>query len=121
MKSLVRNSFYSVMWMALIGLSAVNATDIKASQPTSTWDNWTTGTFINTLDKMLWYIIGLLYFVAVAYALYGWFMILTAGWEEDRVKKGKTTLINAIIGLIVIFLASQIVNWIIGLSTTVIN
>lgn len=121
MKNVVKNSFYSVVAISLIGLSAVNAIDVKGTKDTTTWDNATDGWFINTLDKMLWYLIGLLYFVAVAYALYGWFMILTAGWEEDRVKKGKTTLINAIIGLIVIFLASQIVNWIIGLSTTVIN
>jgi hypothetical protein len=36
---------------------------------------------------MLGFVIGLLYFIAVLFALYGGFLILTAGGEEDRVKK----------------------------------
>jgi hypothetical protein len=46
---------------------------------------------------MLGYVIGLLYFVAVVFALYGGFQILTAAGDEEKVKKGKTTLINAVI------------------------
>jgi hypothetical protein len=49
--------------------------------------------------------------------LYGGFQILTAGGDEEKVKKGKTTLIQAVIGLIVIFLASNIIRWVIGLGT----
>ena len=55
------------------------------------------------------------------FALYGGFQILTAGWDEEKVKKWKTTLINAVIGLIVIFLASQIISWIVGLWDTTIK
>jgi Type IV secretion system pilin len=51
--------------------------------------------------------------VAVLYALYGGWNILTAGGEEDKVKKGKTILIQALIGLVVIFLANSIVQWLI--------
>jgi hypothetical protein len=51
--------------------------------------------------------------VAVLYAIWGGFNILTAGGEEEKVKKGKTVLIQAGIGLVVIWLANSIVQWII--------
>ena len=44
---------------------------------------------------------------------------MTAGGDEEKVKKGKTTLINALIGLFVIFIAWQIVGWIFGAVSTV--
>lgn len=58
--------------------------------------------------------IGFLYLVAVVYALWGGFQILTAGGDEEKVKKGKTILVQAVIGLIVIFLASSIINWVVN-------
>ncbi len=58
--------------------------------------------------------ISFLYLVAVVFALWGGFNILTAGGDEEKVKKGKTILIQAGIGLVVIFLASSIVKWIVG-------
>jgi hypothetical protein len=57
--------------------------------------------------------INFLYLVAVVFALWGGFNILTAGGDEEKVKKGKTILIQAAIGLVVIFLAASIVNWIV--------
>lgn len=91
----------------------VSAIDVDRTRGTTTGDNGTGGNFINTLDTILGYLIGLLYFVAIVFALYGGFQILTAGGDDEKVKKGKTTLINAVIGLVVIFLASSIVGWII--------
>lgn len=58
--------------------------------------------------------IAFLYILAVVYALWGGFNILTAGGDEEKVKKGKTVLIQAGIGLVVIFLASSIVRWILN-------
>ena len=51
--------------------------------------------------------------LAVLYLLWGGFNILTAGGEEDKVKKGKTIIIHACIGLGVIFLSWSIINWLI--------
>jgi type IV secretory pathway VirB2 component (pilin) len=90
---------------------------VSQSQATSKGDNGTGNDFIVVLDNILGYLIGLLYFVAIVFALYGGFQILTAGGDEEKVKKGKTTLIQAVIGLVVIFLASSIVRWIIDLGT----
>jgi hypothetical protein len=122
MKKLVKNGLYSIGWLWLLLLNnAVLALDATKTKTTTWWDNGTNGDFITTLDNILSYVIGLLYFIALLFCLYGGFTILTAWWEEDKVKKWKTTLINAVIWLIVIFLASQIVHWIISLWSTTIK
>ncbi len=92
----------------------VSAIDVDNTRSTTKGDNIKDGNLVNTLDLILGYFIGLLYFIAVLFALYGGFLILTAGGDEEKVKKGKTTLIQAVIGLAVIFLASQIVSWVIS-------
>lgn len=97
---------------------AAQAIDATATQQTTTGDNLTDGGFVQTLDNMLGFLIGLLYFVAVLFALWWGFQILTAGGDEEKVKKGKTTLIQAVIGLIVIFLASQIISWVINIFSS---
>lgn len=110
-----------VTWLVALSLATqvnfAQAINVTQTQDVTTGDNGTGGDFIATLDNILWYLIGLLYFVAVVFALYGGFQILTAGGDEEKVKKGKTTLIQAVIGLIVIFLASNIIRWVIGLGT----
>ncbi len=119
MKNVVKNSFFIVFWVLVTNLNNVSlALDVKSGTPWGTkWDGGTGWDFVATLNNILWFIIGLLYFIAVVFALYWGFLILTASWDEERVKKGKTTLINAVIGLIVIFLASQIINWVINVFT----
>lgn len=121
MKNTVKAGLYAAAGSTLLAVNSVAALNTKATSATNTGENSTTGTFVETLDSILGYLVWLLYLIAVVFALYAGFQILTAGWDEEKVKSGKTTLINAVIGLIVIFLASQIVNWIIGLGTTVIT
>lgn len=66
---------------------------------------------ITILDNMAWYIIWLFYFISVMIVIYWWFVILTSAWNADRVKKWKNIIIFAVLGLVLVFLASQIVNW----------
>ncbi len=77
--------------------------------------------FIEILDNIAWYIIGLFYFISVMLWIYAGFIILTSGWEDDRVKKWKNILIYVILWLIIIFLASQIINWVIDTLTETSN
>jgi len=70
---------------------------------------------VTTADNILGFVIGLLYFIAVVFGLYAGFVILTGAGEEDKMKKWKNIFIYVIVGLIVIFLASQIVRWIISI------
>ena len=70
-------------------------------------DNLETG-----VQSIVSFITNLLYLIAVGYALYGGFLILTSGGDEEKVKKGKTILMHGALGLLVIFLASSIVSFI---------
>ena len=75
-------------------------------------DHWDTD-LVASVDGILGYFIWLLYFVAVVIWLYGWFIILTSWWEEEKVKKWKNYVIYMVIWLFIIFLASTIVRWVI--------
>jgi len=59
-------------------------------------------------------LVAFLYILAVVYALWGGFNILTAAGDEEKVKKGKTVIIHALVGLVVIWLASSVVQWLLG-------
>jgi hypothetical protein len=59
--------------------------------------------------------LGFLYLAAVIYGLWWGFHILTAGWDDDKVGQGKKIIINSLIGIVVIFLASSIVQWLINI------
>ncbi|MGE4443719.1 MAG: hypothetical protein AB7E37_01855 [Candidatus Altimarinota bacterium] len=49
-------------------------------------------------------------FIFIAMGIYAFYKIVTAGGEEDKVSKGKTTIVQAIIGFIVIKFADIIVT-----------
>lgn len=79
------------------------------------WVQGTNESADQAVQTLLSRAITFLYIVAVVYGLWGGFNILTAAGDEDKVKKGRTIIIQALIGLIVIFLASSIVNWLVRL------
>lgn len=72
----------------------------------------------NTADTTVQNLVGNVMFflgiIAVLYGIYGGFLILTAGGEDGKVKQGKTILIQVGIGLVVIFLANSIIQWVLG-------
>lgn len=50
--------------------------------------------------------------LAVCYGLYGGYLMLTAGGDEKKVEQGKTILFQVALGLIVIFLANSVVQFV---------
>ena len=62
-------------------------------------------------------ILGLSGSVVLVYFLYGGFLWLTAAGSAERVKKGKSVVINAVIGLVIIFAAYSLVQF----ATTVLG
>ena len=50
-------------------------------------------------------------------AVYAGFLIVTAGGDEEKVKKGKHILIQVAIGIIVVFLASTFVYFAMNIGT----
>lgn len=64
---------------------------------------------IQTLISNAMLFLGLL---GVCYGIWGGFQIITAGGDEEKVKKGRTIIIQVAIGLVVIWLANSIVQFV---------
>jgi hypothetical protein len=77
----------------------------------------TTSSLPAAIQNIVGYLSGFLYLIAVLFAMYGGFLILTAGGKDENVKKGKTILTQGALGILVIFLASSIVNFVLGIFT----
>lgn len=112
MKNVLKNGFYAIAWLMLIGLNTTNAA-ISAGSVTNQGivTQWSADIVI---QAWLANLLGFLYLAAVLIAIWWGFNILTAAWDEDKVKKGKTILIQAGLWIVVIFLAGSIIEWIIG-------
>ena len=53
--------------------------------------------------------------IAVVFVIIGGFQYMTSGGNEENAEKGKKTLINAIIGIVIIVLSYVIINVIVNL------
>ena len=76
------------------------------------------GDLLSTVTNWVFIIAGI---VAFFYLVYSGFTYLTAGGNADNAKKGQQGIINAIIGLVIIFLAFAIVRAITSLLGGSIN
>lgn len=65
--------------------------------------------------RLLLYLVGS---IAVIFCMWGGYVYVTAGGNEENAEKGKKTLINAIIGICVVVLAFVIVNIVARTLTT---
>lgn len=75
----------------------------------------------STVIKIVQWALGFLGLVAVIIIMYGGFVWLTAAGNEDKVRKAKKIITQAVIGLIIILLAWAIVTFIIGRLNNAIN
>jgi NADH:ubiquinone oxidoreductase subunit 6 (subunit J) len=50
--------------------------------------------------------------IAVIYLIYGGIMYVTAGGDQEKATAGRTAIVNAIIGIVIIALALAIVTWV---------
>jgi len=63
--------------------------------------------------KIVGVVIGLSGFLLAIYLVYGGFLWMTSGGEEEKIKKAKGMITNAIIGLVIVILAYAISNFVI--------
>ncbi|MFW0838141.1 MAG: hypothetical protein ACKKL5_04025 [Candidatus Komeilibacteria bacterium] len=68
----------------------------------------------DVVTNIIQVILGFLGLVAVIIILAGGFMWMTAGGNEDKVKKGRQLIINGIIGLIIILAAFSIATFVLN-------
>ena len=50
--------------------------------------------------------------LAAIYLIYGGVLYITAGGEAEKATKGRTAVINAVIGIVIILIAIIIVQWV---------
>ncbi len=113
----MKKVLYTFIWFIFISNSYAAWNDpFWTNKITQNLQHWWDD-LIFTVDNMLWYLIGLFYFVAVAIWIYGSFLILVSGWDEEKVKKWKNFLIYMVLWLVLVFLASIIVNWVINVMS----
>lgn len=74
-----------------------------------------------TVLNIITFVLGLLGLIAVIMILYGGFVWLTAGGNEDKVGSAKKIISAAIVGLIVILLSWAIVTFVVNSTTNVTN
>lgn len=75
----------------------------------------------STVIKVVQWILGLLALIAVIFILYGGFIWMTAGGNEERVDSAKKTITAAVIGLVVVLLAWAIVIFVSQSTLNVTN
>ncbi len=125
MKNIIKTTAYSAVGSASLAMTALNTfaksadVDLYGKDEAESYKHGSGWDIMDTLQSILSYILWFTAFVATAYAIYGGFQILTASWDDDKVKKWKTTLINALIGIFVIFMAWTLVDWIFSVWTEV--
>lgn len=117
MKNLVKNSFYASAWTLLLGLNSVNAAGDAggAFGQQKVTIQWEQTPLADAIQGYINFFMTFLTLIAIIYALWGGFNILTAGGDEEKVKKWKTILIQGWVWLLVIWLAWTIVGWVISL------
>lgn len=80
-------------------------------------------TWVTGLETSLWfsdyiqtiaiYVLSFISLIAVIYLMYAWFIVLTAAWDEEKLKKTKSIILYVIIWIVIIWLAWPIFTWVI--------
>jgi len=89
---------------------AFGTTDVKV-------DAAQDGDLKSSIITMLNYFLGFIGILLVAIIIYAGFRIIVSQGEEDELTKGRTMIVYAIIGVVIIFLSYTIVGFIGGLTT----
>lgn len=86
---------------------------LRPIEPTGPFD---LGQFFITIFNYLILIAGVL---AIFYLIWAGIQYITASTDEDKAKKAKTGIFNAIIGIVVIILSYAIISWVSGIVKSV--
>jgi len=101
-----------------LGKAYAQTGGIGAGDPNSTDVNrlkipWlTSGSFADIIARALDLILLIAGIIAVVILVYGGIQYMTAGGDSAKADKGRTTIVNAIIGIAIIALAFLIVRWV---------
>lgn len=107
----MKNALYAIAGTALVGMNSANAAINFTGEAVQDKIKGTTESAEIAIQNIVGNITLFLNIIAVLYFLWWGFNILTAAGDEEKVKKGRTVIVQALIGLVVIFLASTVVEW----------
>ncbi len=108
----------SVAFVPTVSVSAQNAVQdgINAAQGDGTPDKlFGEGSIFTTVVNVMLFIIGA---ISVIMLIWGGIRYTTSGGASAAVTSAKNTIMYAIIGLVVAFLAFAVVNWVLGAVST---
>lgn len=112
-KTSMKNLILSIIGLSFLWLNYANAAITFWGTRVDDTIKWSVDSAEVPIQTLIKNAISFLYLVAVVYWLWGWFNILTAWGNDEKVKKWKTIIIQALIGLLVIWLAASVVNWLV--------
>jgi len=72
-------------------------------------------TLSDVISNIATWIIFLAGTIAVIYLVYGGILYITAGGDAEKATKGRTAIINAVIGIVIILIALLITLWVKGI------
>lgn len=75
----------------------------------------TSGSLEDVLRNVVTWVLFLAGAIAIVYLIYGGILYITAGGDAEKATKGRTAVVNAVIGVIIIMLALVIVQWVMGI------
>lgn len=78
-----------------------------------------TADLVSSVVKIVQWILGFVGLVTVIFILYGGFMWMTAGGNEEKVKKAKQVISAAVIGLIIVTLSWAIIIFVVNTAKNV--
>ncbi len=98
---------FILLWITSIAHWKVDFWMWRISSDLQWW--WTD--LVQTWTNIATYLIWLMYLIAIVFWIYWWFVIITSGWADDKVKKWKKIILFVVVWLAVTLLSSVIVNW----------
>ncbi len=114
MKNTIKNTAYAAAGAGLLALNTTNAAIDATGRQIDARLKWSENDAVTVIQNWVATITMLLYIIAVIVILWAGFQILTAAGDEEKTKKWKTIIIQAIVWLLVIFIASSLVTWVLN-------
>ena len=108
-KKIILISFLTLILISLFFVNVAQATTVPLPNPLEGHDDIPVlvGSIIN-------YVLGILGVLALVMFIYGGLIWMTSEGAPDKIKKGKDTLIWAILGLALIFFSYALLDFILG-------
>jgi len=98
MKEHKNNIFYSILWLVFVWLIETwkdIVFDWKQLQEKAT----------DFFSQMAEFILLFAWPVAIFFLIMAWYYFITANWDEDRIKKWKSIIVNVVIGVIILLMS----------------